>query len=177
MTQTVLQSLSSIAQLAAVIGIFLLYRQIQLSRSATQCQLINELEKEFSSYNVYFVKLKLGAEWHEPSELSAEDIAQLENLAAFCEKLKHFLDLHVLDWRMLDLMFRYRFFLITRNLNVRKYVIDPCRDDWKALLKLENEWIKRLPKSDHRSQALPVGQIKSEAERQHLKVAGGRAKK
>ena len=150
MVISLIQAFSVVAQFAAVIGIFFLYRQIELSRKATQCQLINDLEKEFSSYYSVFAKLKPGGVWHESATLSMEDVVQLESLASFCEKLKHFRDRGILDWRTLDLMFRNRFFLIMRNVNVLTLVIKPCRNDWATLLALEKEWQERLPESDPR---------------------------
>jgi hypothetical protein len=150
MVISLIQAFSVVAQFAAVIGIFFLYRQIELSRKATQCQLINDLEKEFSSYYSVFAKLKPGGVWHDSATLSIDDIVQLETLASFCEKLKHFRDRRILDWRTLDLMFRNRFFLIMRNVNVITLVIEPCRNDWATALALEKEWRERLPESDPR---------------------------
>lgn len=150
MVVSLIQALSAVAQVAAVIGIFFLYRQIELGRKATQCQLINDLEKEFSGYYSVFAKLKPGGAWHASATLATDDVAQLENLASFCEKLKHFRDRGILDWRTLDLMFRNRFFLIMRNVNVRKFVIEPCPNDWETALALEREWRVRLPESDPR---------------------------
>jgi hypothetical protein len=150
MTFNPIQLLSVIAQIAAVVGIFLLYRQIELGRKTTQVQLINELEKEFSNLNAVFAKLKPGGPWCNQADLSIEDVAQLENLASFCEKLKHFLDCHILNWKTLDLMFRNRFFLIMHNANVLSLVIEPCLSDWEAAISLEEQWRKRLPKSDPR---------------------------
>ena len=132
MAVSLIQVLSAVAQCAAVIGIYFLYRQIQLSRKATECQLINEIEKEFSSYYSVFAKLKPGGAWNERATLSSDDVAQLENLASFCEKLKHFSDRGILDWKTLDHMFRNRFFLIMRNVNVRTLVIEPCPNDWET---------------------------------------------
>jgi hypothetical protein len=145
-----IEVLSAITQFAAVIGIFLLYLQIKLSRKATESQLINELEKEFSNYYPVLAKIKPGGAWYSRAELNSEEIAQLENLAAFCEKLKHFHDRGILDWETLDLMFRNRFFLIMHNVNVLKLVIEPFWYDWQAVLKLESKWIERLPKLDPR---------------------------
>lgn len=151
MVISLIQALSAVAAVAAaVLGIFFLHRQIELSRKATQCQFINELEKEFSSYYAVFAKLKPGGDWHEIAELSIENVAQLENLASFCEKLKYFRDRGILDWPTLDLMFRNRFFLIMHNVNVSKSVIEPSRNDWEAALTLEEEWRKRLPEPDPR---------------------------
>jgi len=150
MTIELIQLLPIIAQFATVIGIFLLYRQIELNRKATESQLINELEKEFSNHCLIFAKLKPGGAWYVSTNLEGEQIAQLENLAAFCEKLKHFYDRGILDWQTLDMMFRNRFFLIMHNVNVLKLVIEPFWSDWQAVLKLENDWIERLPKSDPR---------------------------
>ena len=150
MMTTLIQALSAVAQFAAVLGIFFLYRQIELSRKATQCQLINDLEKEFSSYYSVFAKLKPGGGWHKAAMLSIDDVVQLENLASFCEKLKYFRDRRILDWRTLDLMFRNRFFLIMRNVNVLTFVIAPSRSDWETVLTLEREWRQRLPESDPR---------------------------
>jgi hypothetical protein len=150
MVVSLIQALAAIAQFAAVVGIYFLYRQIQLSRKATECQLINELEKEFSGFYGVFAKLKPGGAWHESATLSADDVAQLENLASFCEKLKHFSDRRILDWKTLDLMFRNRFFLIMSNVNVRTFVIEPCLNDWETLLALEKKWRERLPESDPR---------------------------
>ena len=145
-----IERISAIGQFATVIGIFLLYRQIEFSQRVAESQLINELEKEFSTYNSVFVKIKPGGAWYDKTELSDEDIAQLENLASFCEKLKHFHDRGILDWETLDLMFRNRFFLIMHNINVIKLIIEPFKSDWQAVFKLETEWIERLPKSDRR---------------------------
>ena len=75
---------SAVAQLAGVVGIFFLYQQIRLSRKAAQCQLINDLEKEFVSYYVIFAKLKPGGDWHESASLSREEIGQLESLMHGC---------------------------------------------------------------------------------------------
>lgn len=61
--------------------------------------------------NSVFVKIKPGGVWYDKTELGDEDIAQLENPASFCEKLKYFHDRGILDWETLDLMFRNRFFL------------------------------------------------------------------
>ena len=159
MTLDPLQLLSAVAQVAAVIGIFLLYRQIQLGWKATQVQLINELEKEFSNLNAAFIKLKPGGPWYKRANLSIEDVGQLENLASFCEKLKHFLDRHILNWKTLDLMFRNRFFLIMHNDNVLSLVIEPCLSDWEAAIDLENQWRKRLPKFDPRRKAIGQGRL------------------
>ena len=152
MVAIVLQALSAVAQLAAVAGIIFLYREIQLNKSAIQCHLINDLEKEFSHFYSIFAKLKEGGVWEKSAVLSSEDIAQLENLASFCEKLKHFRDRGVLDWKTLDLMFRNRFFIIVRNPNVIKHVIEPCRSDWETLLTLEKEWRNKLPVYDPRGE-------------------------
>lgn len=150
MLPSLLQAISVVAQSAAVIGIFLLYRQIELSRKATQCQLINDLEKEFATYYGTFAKLKPGGAWHQGVTLTPDDVVQLESLAAFCEKLKHFRDRRILDWKTLDVMFRNRFFLIMQNANVLTFVIEPCRQDWEAALILEKEWRDRLPEWDSR---------------------------
>ena len=150
MNANLIQTLSVVAQIAAVAGIFLLYQQIELSRKATQCQLINDLEKEFSSHNVVFANLKPGGSWFGSAHLSREEIAELENLASFCEKLGHFRSSHILSWKTLDLMFRNRFFLIMHNTNVLTHVIKPCVSDWETALSLEKEWRKRLPKADPR---------------------------
>jgi len=150
MVTGLIQALSAVAQFAAVVGIFFLYRQIELGRKATQCQLINDLEKEFSSYYSVFAKLKPGGTWRDSATLSNDDVAELENLASFCEKLKHFRDRGILDWETLDLMFRNRFFTIMHNPNVLTFVIEPYRNDWEAALALETEWRERLPESDPR---------------------------
>ncbi|MFH0783009.1 MAG: hypothetical protein V2B20_13820 [Pseudomonadota bacterium] len=154
MTNNLIQLLSAIAQVAAVVGIYLLYRQVELNRKTTQVQLINELEKEFANHNAIFAKIKPGGPWHGLTDLSFEEVAQLENLASFCEKLKHFLDCHILNWKTLDLMFRNRFFLIMHNANIFNLVIEPCLADWEAAIILENEWRKRLPKSDPRRKTI-----------------------
>jgi len=150
MPSTSLEVFSAITQLGTVAGIFLLYRQIEMTRKGAESQLINELEKEFAGYYLVFAKIKPNGVWHTSVELNPEEIAQLENLAAFCEKLKHFHDRGILDWATLDVMFRNRFFLIMHNTNVLKLVIEPCKRDWEVALKLESDWIERLPQSDSR---------------------------
>jgi hypothetical protein len=152
MAMSVFEAISAASQVAEVVAIIFLYKQIQLSKSATQCHLINDLEKEFTHYYGVFAKLEPGGAWEKSAILSGDDVAQLENLASFCEKLKHFKDRGVLDWKTLDLMFRNRFFQIVRNPNVRKLVIEPCRTDWETLLTLEKEWRGQLPVSDRRAE-------------------------
>jgi hypothetical protein len=148
--------LTALAQCATVAGIFLLRHQIELSRRTTEGQLINELEKEFSTYYSVFAKLEPGGAWHGHASLSADDVAPLEMLTSFCEKLKHFVDRGILDWKTLDLMFRNRFFLIIDNINVIEKVIEPCRRDWVALQALEKQWRGRLPLDDARRTAAPM---------------------
>jgi hypothetical protein len=153
MVDTILKLLHIAAQLAqifTVIGIVLLYRQIQNNRKTTQAQLINDLEREFSSYYSVFSKLKIGGSWYELCQLENREICDLEMLVVYCEKLKHFLNRGLLDWPTLDLMFRHRFFTIMQNANVREHVIKPHSYDWKALIELRDEWSKRLPSTDPR---------------------------
>jgi len=151
MAITVFEAISAASQIAEVAAIVFLYKQIQLSKTTTQCQLINDLEKEFTNYYGVLAKLKSDGVWAKSAILTSEEVGQLENLASFCEKLKHFKDRGVLDWKTLDLMFRNRFFLIMGNENVLKLVIEPCRNDWKTLLTLEKEWRDQLPITDPRS--------------------------
>jgi hypothetical protein len=151
MAITVFEAISAASQIAEVVAIVFLYKQIQLSKTTTQCQLINDLEKEFTNYYGVLAKLKPDGPWAKSAILSSDEVGQLENLASFCEKLKHFKDRGVLDWNTLDLMFRNRFFLILDNENVLKLVIEPCRNDWKTLLTLEKEWRDQLPITDRRA--------------------------
>ena len=117
-----IEILQILVQISTIAGIFLLYRQIEIGHRIAASQLINELEKEFATYNHIFAKIKPGKPWHTYTELNEEQIAQLENLAAFCEKLNHFRERGILDWKTLDLMFRNRFFLIIHNIKVLKHV-------------------------------------------------------
>lgn len=157
-----LQIASVLAQLATVVTLIFLYRQIEIGRNATRGSLINELEKEFADYYSVFVKLKPGGEWHDLQELSHEDIGKLENLAAFCEKLKHLIDCDVIELKMLDRIFRNRFFLIVQNPNVIKNVIEPYQEDWIALLDLQKSWSRMLPIEDNRCIATVKPQLPHE---------------
>lgn len=150
MLEILIQVVSVVAQLATSASLILLYRQINSSQKATESQLINELEKEFGTYYGVFAKLKPGGEWHDAVTLSNNEVAELENLAAFCEKLQHFHDRDVLDWSTLDLLFRNRFFLIMQNPNVVVLVVKPCQEDWAAALDLEKQWRLRLKSGDPR---------------------------
>jgi len=147
---TLLQIASILAQVATVVTLIFLYRQIEVGRNATRGSLINDLEKEFADYYSVFVRLKPGGEWHGLRNMDHEDIGKLENLAAFCEKLKHLIDCDVIELKMLDRIFRNRFFLVVQNPNVVTYVIAPYREDWASLIALEKSWCQMLPLDDSR---------------------------
>jgi hypothetical protein len=145
MTTLLLQLLSVLAQAATLIGLILLYRQIEVGRRANAAQLINELEKEFGKYRPQFAQLTTGGELaNEVENLRPEQITQLAKLVAFCEKLQHFLDLGIINWKTLNLMFRARFFIIMDNPNVLKYVLAQYEDDWQAVLRLKTDWRNQL---------------------------------
>lgn len=132
-------------------GLLLLYRQIELGRKASSAQLINELEKEFGDYRPEFAKLNSSGQWSTAiADLRPEEVTQLAKLVAFCEKLQHFLDLGILNWKTVDLMFRSRFFIIIDNPNVDCHVIKPYERDWSTVLRLEADWRSRLPSNDPR---------------------------
>ncbi len=157
---SLLQIASILAQVATVVTLIFLYRQIEVGRNATRGSLINELEKEFADYYSVFVKLQPGGEWHDLRQMDHEDIGKLENLAAFCEKLKHLIDCDVIEMKMLDRVFRNRFFRIAQNPNVVKYVIAPYREDWASLIELEKSWCQMLPIEDNRrTPQLPPKQL------------------
>jgi len=153
MNDTIIKFLTIAAQLAQVltlIGVVFLYLQIQNNRKTTQGQLINDIEKEFTGYFYIYSKLKPSGKWQDFVQLEHDEISDLEMLAAYCEKLKHFLDRGLIDWPTLDLMFRHRFFIIMQNANVREHVIKPHSNDWKAVIELRDEWTKRLDPTDPR---------------------------
>ncbi len=151
MTNLFLQLISVFAQLATITGIWLLAWQIVSAKRISKAQIINELEREFAGYYTVFQNLKPSGRWRDRVHLAPAEVVELENLASFCEKLKHFLDLGALDWIVLDRMFRNRFFLIVDNPNVREQLIQESFDDWQSLMEIEKEWRSRLPASDRRS--------------------------
>lgn len=147
--------LSVAAQVTALVSLRLVYKQVRANTGSTQGHLINDLEKEFTSYATTFAKLKDGGDWRSSVELCQPEISELENIASFCEKLKHFLDLGIIEWRMLDRWFRNRFFIVIDNPNVWEYAIGPYESDWAALKELESQWRERLPVSDPRRSPTP----------------------
>lgn len=138
--------MTAIGFIMTTVGLFLLHRQIEIGRRIATVQLIHDLEKEFSTYNSIFLKLKPEGKWGVSQKLSQREISDLENLASFCEKLKFFVDKKILDWPTLDLMLRLRFFTIMNNPNVLKYVIEPNPVYWRAVLDLKKCWEKKLSK-------------------------------
>ena len=172
MIDSLLQVSSVLAQFATVAALVLLYRQIEVGRKAARGLLIHELEKEFAGYYSVFAKLKPGGAWRNRAALSEDEIAQLENLASFCEKLKHFLDCGILDWITLDRMFRNRFFLIIHNPNVMG-LIDSSRPDWESVIELQKDWSERLPMADERRNAMARVVEQVRAAQQPVAADGG----
>ena len=129
-----------VANAATFLSVVVLLLQGRSGRRVARGQLINDLEKEFAGFHADFARLKPGGEWEELTEMSAEDIARLENIASFCEKLMHFVDCGIIPMKVLDRLFRNRFFIIVENKNVKKHVVESCYADWQDLRRLYEKW-------------------------------------
>lgn len=141
---------SLLSQVATLTAAAFLFFQVRHQRRATEAQLVNELETEFNSYRAIFGRLKPRGSWTKVVQLSDDEVLDLELLAAFFEKLSHFVRLGVVDWKTLDLAFRHRFFVVLDNPNVRKYVRVPHLEDWAGLVHLEQAWRGMLVPADPR---------------------------
>ena len=137
-----------LVQSLALTGLYLLQKQVLDARTGIVSQLINELVKEFVTYEPTIDKLtrkSVNAETDNPvigHESDSEAIAKLTAICAFFEKISHFKELGTLSLSRIDRIFGFRFFIVMHNRLVLEEVITPKLAFWKDLIVLHRELIE-----------------------------------
>jgi len=116
--------------------------QIIAAAALSQAQFVDSLEREFAALAAIQLRVRLGGRWAEsPGPETEVEIAELQTLLSFFEKL-HFIEAAgVLRLDDLDALFGTRFFETWSNVNVQR-ILDETGGPvaWAALYALHARW-------------------------------------
>jgi len=134
--------ISAIATLSGVIvtgsGLLFIARQIADSRRFIKAQFINGLDNEILSHHITYSKLFLG---EVPKD---EELLKFADCLAFFEKIKLLIDNNTIDFKTIDVMFAFRFFLVVHNRHIQDKILysEKFKGHFLAIFALHKDWVE-----------------------------------
>lgn len=147
--------------LTAILSIVALYFQMKRGKDITVGEFILELNKTFSE-NTLIMNLYVKVTKNQP--LEEEDRSSIMIYLTFFETLFRLMERDVIDIRLLDDLFRYRFFIVVNNKDVQAMELLPDAPYYRNIYTMDFLWIEYIRK---KHKEVPPGTLLSESNKNY----------
>lgn len=138
---------TAIGTMLSTVGLMLVAAQIRAANKIARADFMLRLESEFVTHHIEtYQKLIPGGGWAAdrcgPADgpANAEQVAKLEHFLDFFATLQVLRNAKLVEFREIDEMFGYRFFIAVNNPHTHK-VIDKKRSYFQGVRSLHGDWI------------------------------------
>lgn len=149
-----LEFVTGVAAIATAMGLFFIGYESFLQSRISQASFLDKLAEDVDSNLDTEMKIDIGGELYNFKEnLAPEDRALLIKYLTFFERIHVILELGVVPMKAVDLLFSYRFFLLSHNPNVMSFMLTDRKNApyWTSIFLLHKKWITYKQK-----RALPI---------------------